>query len=283
MHLEIDKYVIYRGPSGPPSIPGTYNSTIYKFFRKGNNWGEATLTGVSAVSAGSATLTFSSLAGITVSSCGTLGAAPIIVGNSVTFPAGTFWDLRLSNGAYIPDINSGYNVTAYGTHGTPSGFTKDITTGGSMYLLNNGYNKTPAIIPASDYQDGLDVLGNQLVYVGVFNRHNFADGIIDYSGIDNPIFNKNAYVGNTFSLPEIWLSNTWTYNDGNPFHWLPTERTMSYLTARLTPTYKNTIMVKENVDSMTLVGISREEIFSPAISNADYNTLNLIYNGIAIP
>jgi hypothetical protein len=99
----------------------------------------------------------------------------------------------------------------------------------------------------------------------VFNRHNLATGIIDYSLVINPIFNKNAYVGNSFSLPEVWVDNSWAYDDGNPYHWLPEERTMTYLSVRLTSAYKNTIMVKENVRGMTFVGISREEVFSPTI------------------
>lgn len=284
MHLETDKYILYRGPFGPPSIPGTYKSTLYKFFRKGTEWGEATITGIAGKSTGNATLTFGSLAGVTVESCGTNGVSiPSVVGNTVVFPAGSFWDLRLSSGAYIPDVTSGYNVTAYGTSGTPSGFTVDLVSGGTMHFLNNGYNRVVDMIPASEANPGFDVLGNPLVYPGVFNRNNFADGIIDYSGVPYPIFNKHAYVGNSYGLPSVWNANTWDYEGDSPYYWKPEERTMSYLTSRLTPAYKNTIMIKENVDGATLVGISREEVFSPAISDADYNTLNFIYNGIAIP
>jgi len=284
MQLEIDKHILYRGPFGPPSIPGTYNSTTHKFFRKGSNWGEANITGVAGVSNGSASISFTSLAGVTVVSCGTNGTTtPTVVGDSVIFPAGVFWDLTLSNGVYIPDVTSGYNVTVYGTHGSSSGFTKDITTGGSMYFIENGFNRNVGMIPASNSQPGVDIFGNVLEYPGVFNRHNFCDGIIDYSALIEPIFNKNAYVGNPYSLPEVWTANNWSYNGSSPYYWTAAERTMSYLSSRLTPTYKNTIMIKENLNGGTLAGISREEIFSPAISTTDYNTLNFIYNGIAIP
>ena len=282
MQTIADKYVTYRGPSGPPSIPGVYEVTTHRLFRKNKSWGDAVITGIAANSDGSATLTFTSLAGVTISSCG--GGTPVINGDVIEFPVGSYWDLYLSNGAYIPDITSGYNVTAFGTHGTPNNFSVDITSGGSVYCLINGYNLSGnTMIPASKTDTLVDVLGNPVQYTGVFNRHNLATGLIDYSDIPEPIFNKNAYVGNTFGLPEVWINNVWDYSDGNPYHWLPEERTMSYLTSRLTSAYKNTIMIKEIIVSGTLVGISREEIFDPAISDKDYNTLNFIYNGVPLP
>jgi len=282
MQLEADKHVLYRGPFGPPSIPGTYKSTLYKFFRKGNEWGGASIMGISGRSTGTARISFTSLANITIASCGSTGEYPTIAGNSVVFPEGSFWDLYLSDGTYIPDVTTGYNVADNGSNGTPSGFTVDLTNQGTSYFLNNGYNRTSVMIPARQSNTSIDILGNAILYTGVFNRHNMATGIIDYTLTQSFMFNKNAYVGNTYSLPEVWLSDSWTYKSDNPYHWLPTERTMSYIIGRLAAAYKNTIMIKENINSGTFVGISREEIFSPAISDIDFDTLNYIYNGIAI-
>ena len=282
MGLKGNEFVLYKGHRGPASIPEVFEVSIFRNYRRESYWGNADLTGVSAFSDGTAILTFTSLSGITVAYCN--GGTPVINGNSIEFPSGNYWDLQLSNGSYIPDITTGYDVSDIGLHGTPSNFVKQVDSGGTLYHINNGYNRVgQSMIPALRSNKLVDVLGNPIIYTGVSYRHNFADGIIDYSDTPNPIFNKNAYVGNLFGLPEVWNSNTWTYDDGNPYHWLPEERTMLYLTSRLTSAYKNTIMIKEIVTGATLVGISREEVFDPAISDKNYNILNFIYNGVPIP
>ncbi len=283
MLLKGDKFVLYKGPRGPASIPDVFEVSVFRNYRRNNLWGDAVITGVAAHSAGSGLLTFTSLVGITVTSC--LGTGlPIKVGNTLTFPTGDYWDLRLSDGTYIPNPGNGYNVSSIGSNGVPTAFSKNITTGGSMYFVEYGYNRSGSdMIPAQAEDKTIDVLGNPIVFTGVFNRLNFADGIIDYSDTPSPIFNKNAYSGNTFGLPSVWSSTGWAYDDGNPYHWVAEERTMTYLTSRLTPEYKNTIMIKEIMVGGTLVGISREEVFDPAISDKNYNILNFIYNNVEIP
>ncbi len=282
MILREDKFVLYKGPKGPASIPEVYEATIVKNYRIGNKWGDATIKGISAHSIGSGVLAFTSLTGITPVACSGTGL-PIKSGNNLTFPTGDYWDLRLSDGTYIPDPNSGFNVADVGANGIPSGFTKTYNVGGSIYFVENGYNRDGFLnmIPARESNVLVDVLGSTIVHPGVFNRINFADGVISYVST-NPIFNKNAYTGNTFGLPAIWSSSTWTYDDGNPLNWLQSERTMSYLVPRINPAYKNTIMIKE-ITSGSVIGVSREEIFSPAISDKNYNILNLIYNNVPIP
>lgn len=282
MGLKGNEFVLYKGHRGFASIPEVYEVSIFRNYRRGSYWGNADITGVSAYSDGTATLSFLDLTGISIVYCN--GSIPTIVGNSLQFSEGYFWDLRLSNGAYIPDINTGYDVSDLAFNGTPTGFVKSITSGGTDYHLNNGYNRVGQdMVPALQSNKTVDVLGNPIVYTGVSYRHNFADGIIDYTDTPNPIFNKNAYVGNAFGLPEVWNTSVWSYDDGNPYHWSPEERTMLYLVSRLTSAYKNTIMVKEITTNSTLVGISREEVFDPAISDKNYNILNFIYNGVPIP
>lgn len=275
MLLKGDKFVSYKGPRGPASIPEVFEVSVYRNYRRNNLWGDAVITGIAAASTGGATLTFASLSGVTVVACGGTLTLPPVVGNSIVFPSGSYWDLRLSNGAYIPDINSGYNVTSFGESGVPSGFTKDILSGGTMYMTEVGYNRVSGdMVPATEANHMIDVLGNPIIFTGVFNRLNFADGIIDYSDTPYPIFSKTS---------SVWASTTWDYDDGNQYHWLPSERTMTYLTSRLAPEYKNTIMIKEINVGGNLIGISREEVFSPAISDKNYNILNLIYNGVPLP
>lgn len=282
MGLKGNEFVLYKGHRGPASIPDVFQVSKFRNYRRGIYWGNADITGVSAFSDGTAVLSFTSLTGVNIDYCG--GGTPVKVGDTVTFPSGTYWDLRLSNGAYIPDINSGYDVSDLAFHSVPTGFIKTITSTGSMYFVESGYNRVGQdMVPALQSNKLVDVLGNPIIYTGVSYRHNFADGIIDYSDTPDPIFNKNAFVGNTYGLPSVWNSDTWSYDDGNPYHWLPSERTMLYLTARLTSAYKNTIMIKEIVTGGTLVGISREEVFDPAISDKNYNILNFIYNGVPIP
>lgn len=275
MLLKGDKFVLYKGPRGPASIPDVYEVSIFRNYRRGNLWGDAVITGIAASSTGGATLTFTSLTGVTVVACGGASTMPPIVGNTIVFPSGSFWDLRLSNGTYIPDITSGYNVSSLGEHAIPSGFGKDIISGGTMYMVDKGYNRVgDDMVPASESNVLVDVLGNPIIYTGVFNRLNFADGIIDYSDTPAPIFNKSS---------AVWTSTAWDYDDGNPYHWLPSERTMTYLVSRLASEYKNTIMIKEINTGGNFVGISREEVFDPAISDKNYNILNFIYNGVPLP
>jgi len=276
-----DNFVLYKGPKGPASIPDVYQATIIKNYRMGSKWGVSTINGIAANSIGAGSLSFTSLTGITIVSIGGIGT-PYKSGNSILFPTGTYWDLRLSDGTYIPDPNSGLNVADTGADGTPFGFTKLYNAGGSLYFLENGYNRVGLdMIPALESDTSIDVLGDPIVYTGVFNRLNFADGVISY-GTSNPIFNKNAFTGNTYGLPEIWSSFTWDYNDGVPTNWMQSERTMDYIGSRINPGYKNTIMIKEIVDGVK-IGISREEIFDPAISDKNYNILNMIYNNVPIP
>ena len=108
--------------------------------------------GVSAHSTGTGALSFSSLSGITINACGGT-STPTISGSSITFPIGDYWDLRLSDGTYIPDPNSGYNVSAAGMNGTPSNLTKTINVGGSIYFMENGYNRDISgnMVPAKEY------------------------------------------------------------------------------------------------------------------------------------
>lgn len=283
MILKEDKFVLYKGPKGPSSIPGVFEVIEILNYRRGNKWGDAIIMGVSAHSTNTGILTFTSLAGISIVACGGTGT-PVIVGNTISFPLGDYWDLRLSDGTYIPDPNSGYNVSDTGADGTPSNLTKTINVGGTMYFMEKGYNRdlSDNMIPAKESDITIDVLGDPILHPGVFNRLNFADGIIEYVST-NSLFNKNAYSGNAFSLPEVWVSNAWDYDDGNPLHWKQEERTMDYITSRINPAYKNTIMIKEIQELSVVVAISREEVYSTPISDKNYNILNLIYNNVPIP
>lgn len=275
-------YALLKVDRRPPLLP-LYQYLDYTNTLEGYLWGEATVTGISGQSNGTAVLTFSDLTGITITSYGSSnGAIPVIVGNTITFPSGSFWDIQLSDGTFIPDPNSGYNVSATGGDGTPTNFSENILEQGSLYFNTYGYNRDGSdnMVPADQDNPGFDVLGNPLIYNPITGGLNLADGIIDYNGVtDNDLFNKDAVVGNILGLPEIWLAGTvWDYSSDS-LTWLPEERSMDYIYSRLTEEYKKIIFTTMSMDGTTLLGIEREEVFTEPLSDIDAEILQQKNNG----
>lgn len=276
---------LLRVSRGTPGRLPIYNTILYTNRFINNLWGSARVTGISGQSSGSALLTFTDLTGITISSYGSTGPVPVKVGNTITFPSGSFWDIRLSDGTYIPDPTSGLNVSDTGAHAISSGFTIDITSGGTMYFYLYGYNRSGLTMRPAKFSDvSEDVYGSPILYPAVIQGLNMADGIIDYSAIsDNDIFNKLAIEGNGLGLQQIWSFGTvWDYN-GNEFHWLPEERGMSYLYSRFADSFKKIIFTTEVLDGPTMRGLVREEVFQFQLSDSDALFLNTINNGTALP
>lgn len=95
--------------------------------------------GLGGSSTGTGKLTFSDLTGVTISSY--LGTAtPTKSGNDIDIPAGTLYDLKLSDGTYIPNPYTGYDVSASGNHASVSGLTQtDIKY--YAYCQKYGFNQ----------------------------------------------------------------------------------------------------------------------------------------------
>jgi hypothetical protein len=274
-------YALLKVERKPPGRHAIYSTLLYTSKYSSGNWGDALLTGISGNSDGTAELSFTDLTGVTITSYEGTGPAPNIVGNSIIFPSGSYWDIQLSDGTYIPDPNSGYNVAGTGQNATPSNFTEDIESGGTMYFYEYGFNLDGGMVPASQDDPTKDVLGNDIDYPPVPQGINLASGLIDYTNVqDNDIYNKNAYVGNPYGLPEIWnAGTTWEYTD-DPLKWKAEEKTMEYLYDRMTPAYKNTLFTTEVYDAEgNFIGIAREEYFDGQLSDDDASLLNEINNG----
>jgi len=83
------------------------------------------IEGPCGLSTGTGKLTFIDLGGVTISSySGT--ATPSISSNDINITAGTLYDLRLSDGTWIPNSADGYDISKNKNHATPSNLTESI-------------------------------------------------------------------------------------------------------------------------------------------------------------
>lgn len=76
------------------------------------------------------------------------------------------------------------------------------------------------LLQINEFDSLVDNIGDftYIPYVSGFD----ADQIFDFSVLNDSLYNKNSYVGNTFGLPEYYQpnwSNLLYYDSSNPYHW----------------------------------------------------------------
>lgn len=273
--------VIYRGKKGSPQIVGIFDSLASRIIYDTGEFG-GVISYIAAESSGTGSLTFTTLSGISITTCSGTNT-PYIDGNAIIFPLGVYWDLHLSDGTYIPDLTTGYDVSILGTNGESSGLTiTNVYNGGTQYFAVNGFNiANNTLIPATQVDTLIDVLGNDIVYFGIQDGVNLCKCIIR---LRHGMFDKRAVEGNLDDLDEIWKSDTvWDYYDSNnPTDWTIEELSMSYVTSRLSTAYTNTIFIREIRDiNNILIGIDRIDILGTSLSSEDASKLTNSYAGSA--
>lgn len=270
--------VLYRGAKGAPPTLNVFANLQTRINYTAGTFG-GVVRNIGGYSSGTGSLDFPSLAGISIISCEGTGV-PYKDTNSIIFPLGVYWDLLLSDGTYIPDITSGYDVSGMSNHATVINITSDYSQTGTTYFTDNGFNVVGnTYIPASQTTPSLDVFGNNIKYISIPKGLNLCGTIIRFT---DSSMNKNAVVGNLIGLDEVWLSpTTWDYYDAsNPSDWKVEELNITYINNRLSTEFLYTIFVREVRNTLgDLLGIDRLDIMSTPLSSEDALKLNEVYAG----
>ena len=165
-------------------------------------------------------LTFSDLTGVTiVSSDGT--STPTKNGNDIEFSAGTVWNLKLSDGTWIPNPYNGYDVSGNDNRGTPTDITAEEQDE-FAYYQKYGFDRYIEKANPDNINDVPKTITGGTIDVsatypsGTYDHISYpADGILPMGAIDyNPdnsadvlldIYNRDNIIGQAkeFWRPEI--------------------------------------------------------------------------------
>jgi len=120
--------------------------------------------------------------------------------------------------AFLPSFLQGQYYTSVDLHKCSYNNGVDITAGYSVNSAWLYYNINSYTQSAEGENLVNSKTGNEIPYVSGIGT----DQIFDLSVISDTRFNKNAYIGNSFSLPEYydfpWFDSIY-YDVANPYHW----------------------------------------------------------------
>lgn len=223
------------------------------------------------VSGGTGKLTFTDLTGITVvSSAGTATSTKNV--NDIEFSAGTVWDLKLSDGTWIPDPYTGYDVSG-SNHGTPTNVTagtQDVSFYFQLYGFDRYTKKTTPFdvhnIPKTDAGAIIDVsgsypsatynhiscpTGNGIVPIGTidFDKDNGTDVKVD-------IYSRDNVLGQAKEFWRTEVKDLASYDAGEIYQHDADEFCLDYLMTFGLEALLNRLFLKQHKTDENVVAIS---------------------------